>query len=139
MELIIDVDETMSVGGGRRNLKKESQKRVKDEEIDTIRDKSFFMWKGERKLCGSWRSVRRMFCFAFNIGYIKACFPFIEIKYLKKIRVDEWRLQVEGKEGLFSILIRRKIQWWKNDEFLIWILLFFIKVWKLSSLWDMHI
>lgn len=43
MELIIDVDETMSVGGGHRNLKKESQKRVKDEEIDTIRDKSFFM------------------------------------------------------------------------------------------------
>lgn len=43
MELIIEVDETISVGGGHINLKKESQKRIKDEEVDTIRDKSFFM------------------------------------------------------------------------------------------------
>lgn len=67
------------MGGGSKNLKEGSQKRIKGEESRHNRDN---IRKGERKLGDSWRSIIRMFYFVFKMGYIKACFHLIETKCL---------------------------------------------------------
>lgn len=67
MEFIVEFNETILVGNGAKTWKKWIKKRTQGGKVYTTnRDNPFIMWKGERKLGGSCKRVRRIVLFSLE-------------------------------------------------------------------------